>query len=95
MTLYFFQVTISNSIIPPNISVNLPEFNDKTLVSLHNKLKIEDNNEEIKCELIATTQQSPKIRNSVDSHHSDRDSNSPDPKRLNTTGIPDGVFSVS
>uniref|UniRef100_A0A094ZVS5 [histone H3]-lysine(27) N-trimethyltransferase n=1 Tax=Schistosoma haematobium TaxID=6185 RepID=A0A094ZVS5_SCHHA len=94
MTLYFFQVTISNSIIPPNISVNLPEFNDKTLVSLHNKLKIEDNNEEIKCELIATTQQSPKIRNSVDSHHSDRDSNSPDPKRLNTTGIPDGVFSA-
>ncbi|CAH8666296.1 unnamed protein product [Schistosoma guineensis] len=88
------EVTISNSIIPPNISVNLPEFNDKTLVSLHNKLKIEDNNEEIKCELIATTQQSPKIRNSVDSHHSDRDSNSPDPKRLNTTGIPDGVFSA-
>ncbi|VDP70526.1 unnamed protein product [Schistosoma mattheei] len=87
-------VTISNSIIPPNISVNLPEFNDKTLVSLHNKLKIEDNNEEIKCELIATTQQSPKIKNSVDSHHSDRDSNSPDPKRLNTTGIPDGVFSA-
>ncbi|CAH8599966.1 unnamed protein product [Schistosoma turkestanicum] len=121
------EVKISNSIIPPNISVNLPEFtnnvddneddddddddDDKALIHVPKKLKIEQNgdaaaaddddddshNEAIKCSLIASKHQSPKLRNShSSSHHSDHHSPSSDSKRLSSssTGIPEGVFSA-
>ncbi|TNN10082.1 Histone-lysine N-methyltransferase E(z) isoform 2 [Schistosoma japonicum] len=87
------EVKLGDSIIPPNININLPEWNDITLNDLQRKLKVEDTDEVIKCESTSATQ-SPRVRSSIDSHYSDRDSNSPENRRLSMSGIPDGVFSA-